>query len=138
MTTARSPLEPGAELPARLEEVRLRFEEWRRTRPTKACSIPPELWTAAASCAAEHGTFRTAQVLGLDSGKLKRQMLPGSRRGKKRPPRFVELVPASRPPATECLLEIEHRTGSRLRMQLKGASLTDLLEIARSFRQEGS
>ena len=137
MTTVKSPGEPAAELPARLEETRLRFEEWRSTRASKACRIPPELWATARSCASEYGAYRTAQVLGLDSGKLKRQMSPGTKRAKRRPATFVEFVPASREPLAECVLELENRAGSRLRIHLKGTALPDLMELARSFTREG-
>ena len=138
MMTVKSADEPAPDLPAPLEEVRRAFEEWRRTRPTKGGPIPPELWAAAASCAAEYGAYRSAQVLGLDSGKLKRKMNPRAKRAKRRSPAFVELVPVSRAPAAECVLELENRAGSRLRIQLKGTALPDLAELARSFTREGT
>lgn len=81
--------------------------------------------------------YRTAQVLGLDSGKLKRKMSPATTRAKKRSPAFVELVPASRVSAAECVVEIDHRAGSRLRIHLKGTALPDLVDLARSFAREG-
>lgn len=138
MTTAKSLGEAAPELTVRLEETRRRFEEWRSTRLTKGCPIPPELWAAAVSCAAESTAYRTAQVLGLDSGKLKRKMSPATKRSKKRSPAFVELLPASRAPLAECVLEIENRAGSRLRIHLKGTALPDLADLARSFAGEGA
>jgi hypothetical protein len=138
MTTARSPGERAPELLARLEDTRRRFEGWRTTRPTKGCRIPPELWAAAARCAGEYGVHRTAQVLGLDGGKLKRKMSPATGRAKRGSPAFVELVPASRLSAAECVVEIDNRAGSRLRIHLKGAALPDLVDLARSFAREGA
>lgn len=132
MTTEKSPVEPGPELPARLVETRRRFQQWRSSRPSKSCPIPPELWAAAASCAKKHGTYRTALALGLDSGKLKK-MICTTKVRQKRVPAFVELLPASRPSATECVVELESATGSRLRIHLRGAVLPDLSELARSF-----
>ena len=79
------------ELPRRLEEARGRFEEWRKTR-SRMGPIPEELWTEAASCAAEYGAYRTASALGLDSGKLKRRVNPARKARKKasrRRPTFV-------------------------------------------------
>ncbi len=132
-----------AEVPRRLEEVRRRFDEWRKTRP-RIGPIPEELWTEAASCATEYGAHRTAVVLGLDSGKLKRRMDP-ARKGRKktrhRPTTFVEVPPAtppSPPTTSECVLEVESRTGTRLRIQLRGATLADLAELARRLTREGS
>jgi hypothetical protein len=82
--------------------------------------IPEELWAAAASCAAECGSYQTARVLGLDSGKLKRKVSPGSERkvapGSRRPrkgsvsrPAFVEVATPARSAArAECVLEVEN------------------------------
>ena len=138
MTTAEFSGEPTPELPARLEEARLRFEGWRTTRPTKFCPIPPELWAAAVRCADEYGLYRTARILGLDSGKLKLQMHPGAKRPESGPATFVELVPGARAPLGECIVEIESRAGSRLRIQVKGTALADLVDLARSFVREAT
>jgi len=129
------------ELPERLEEVRRRFAQWRGTRVTQG-SIPEELWSAAASCAAEYGAYRTARALGLDSGKLKRRINPQKKGRKKkasrRRPAFVEVAPARPTPTPECVLEVESRTGTRLRIQLKDTPLAEVAEFARSLAREGS
>ena len=136
MTVEESAGKPTREVPARLEATRKRFDEWRRTRPKKSCPIPPKLWAAAARCARQYGSYRTALVLGLDSGKLKRKVDAGGRPARKKVPAFVELVPASQCASAECVLEVESRAGSRLRIHLKGTSLGDLAELARSFAGE--
>lgn len=128
------------ELPKRLEEVRRRFAQWRGTRVTQG-AIPEELWSAAASCAAEYGAYRSARALGLDSGKLKRRIDPQKGRKKKasrRRPAFVEVAPARPTPTPECVLEVESRTGTRLRIQLRGTPLAEVAEFARSLAREGS
>ena len=129
------------ELPRRLEEARGRFNEWRKTR-SRMGPIPEELWREAASCAAEYGAHRTGVVLGLDSGKLKRRLAPAKKGRKKtsrrRRPTFVEVAPAKPTPTGECVLEVESRTGTRLRIQLRGAALGDLAEFARRLTHEGS
>ncbi len=111
-----------SELPTRLEEARRRFEEWRGTRATKG-PIPEELWSEAAGCAAEYGSYRTARALGLDSGKLKRRVEPGKKGRKKkastRRATFVEIAPAQPAPTSQCVLEVESRSGTRLRIQLR-------------------
>ncbi len=130
-----------SDLPARLEEARRRFEEWRRTR-VKAGPIPEELWSEAESCAAEYGSYSTARALGLDSGKLKGRVEPGKKGRKKkasrRRPTFVEVPPAQPAPASECVLEVESRSGTRLRIQLRATSLAEVAELARSLAREGS
>lgn len=134
---------PGeAEIPARLEEARRRFDRWRATRE-KVGPIPEELWNEAASCAAQYGTYRTARILGLDSGKLKRWGKPRKKGGKKkassRRPTFVEVPPpAPVAPSSECVLELESRAGTRLRIQLRDTPLAQVAELARSLTREGT
>jgi hypothetical protein len=75
-----------------LEEVKSRFEEWRRNRKGKA-RIPAELWSAAVEVARKEGINRTARQLHVAWDDLKRrvettgevQRQPGS-------PAFVELI----------------------------------------------
>jgi hypothetical protein len=51
--------------------VHERFTRWRESH-TGRLPIPESLWTAAAEVARVHGVFRTAKVLRLEYGKLKR------------------------------------------------------------------
>lgn len=79
-----------------------RFTRWRMSH-TGRLPIPDPLWAAAAEMAREHGVFRTAKVLSLEYGKLKRLMAesPMGRRRTARlstpPTGFVELLPAHSP-----------------------------------------
>ena len=57
-----------------IDEVRARFEEWRKNRQGKS-AIPDELWSAAVQLARKDGVNRTAAELHLDGGKLKRLMV---------------------------------------------------------------
>jgi hypothetical protein len=49
-----------------MEEVRIRFDEWRQNRRGKA-RIPDELWSAAMELAGREGVNRTAAELHLDA-----------------------------------------------------------------------
>ena len=60
------------EIPHGMERVYQRFARWRSAHPGVRLLIPPRLWKAAAKVAHEHGVCRTAQVLRLEYGKLKR------------------------------------------------------------------
>jgi hypothetical protein len=60
---------PSAAVPADLQELSGRFEDWRRTRRGKL-PIPESLWAAAAELARSHGVCQTAQVLRLEYKKL--------------------------------------------------------------------
>lgn len=85
------------------DEVRARFEEWRRNRKGKS-RIPDELWSAAAQLARKNGINRTAAELHLDGGKLKRLMAEKTRPGKSAPA-FVELLTPRSVSIPECTID---------------------------------
>jgi hypothetical protein len=58
-------------VPARMSRVSRRFERWRSAH-TGRLPIPDDLWASAAEVAKEHGVSRTAKILRLEYGKLKR------------------------------------------------------------------
>jgi hypothetical protein len=113
-----------------IDEVRARFEEWRKNRQRKS-AIPDELWSAAAQLARKDGINRTAAELHLDGGKLKRLMLEKTKPGKPAPA-FVELLTPRAISIPECTIEMEGRHGT-VRIQLKGASASDLAALSRAL-----
>jgi len=113
-----------------LDEVRIRFENWRQNRRGKQ-RIPEELWSAAIELARRNGVNPTAAALHLDGGELKRRMVAaGSVSGKAMPPSFVELIA----PRTvdECTIELEGRKG-KLRIHWKGATSADVAALSRAL-----
>lgn len=126
-----------APLPARLATARRRFEEWRSTR-TRPCRIPPELWKAAVRCATQFGVYRTVCALGLDYNAVKRRMKAdgGRQLGVSRPVRFVELAALGRNAPPECTVELESRQGVKLRLELRGSGVPDLVDLVRRFTAE--
>jgi hypothetical protein len=120
-----------------LQEAKGRFEEWRINRRGKA-RIPAELWSAAVEVARTEGINRTARELHVAWDDLKRRMAtegevplqPGS-------PAFVELVAPQAQSVPECTLEVEGRRG-KLRIQLKGASASDLATLSRALWEASS
>src|ERR1700733_2276370 len=120
-----------------LEEAKRRFEEWRHNRSGKG-RIPAELWSVAVEVARKEGINRTARELHVAWDDLKRRMAstggvaqqPGS-------PAFVELVAPQAQSVPECTLEVEGRRG-KLRIQLKGASASDLATLSRALFEAAS
>ena len=121
-----------------LEEVKGRFEEWRTIRRGKA-RIPAELWSAAVEVARKEGINRTARELHVAWDDLKRRMATTGEAPRQRPdpPAFVELVAPQTQSVPECTLEGEGRHG-KLRIQLKGASASDLATLSRSLWEAAS
>ncbi len=118
-----------------IDEVRARFEEWRENRQGKS-AIPDELWSAAVQLAGKDGVNRTAAELHLDGGKLKRLMVGKTTRGKPAPA-FVELLTPRAISIPECTIELEGRHGT-VRIQLKGASASDLAALSRALWEAAS
>jgi hypothetical protein len=92
--------------------------------------IPQGLWASAAAVARQHGVFRTAKVLRLEYGKLKRMAESADRVPRLTPPpTFLELMPEGIAPA-DCLIELEGPRG-KMRIQWKGATASDLAGLIR-------
>ncbi len=97
-----------ADVPEGMRRVYGRFARWRKLH-TGRMPIPDSLWASAAELAREHGVFRTAKVLRLEYGKLKRlagaskKVARKGARGAESAPVFLEwLAPAAQ--ASECLI----------------------------------
>jgi hypothetical protein len=123
-------------IPTGMRKVHGRFERWRRSHVGRL-PIPERLWRAAAELASEHGVCRTAQVLRLEYGKLRRlaDSAGSSRRaaaGETPRASFVELVPPPAGGGLECLIELEGPRG-KLRIQWKGTTAPDLASLSRSL-----
>src|ERR1700687_4374261 len=120
-----------------LEEAKMRFEEWRNIRRGKA-RIPAELWSAAVEVARKEGINRTARELHVAWDDLKRRIeATGEVRRQPGSPAFVELVVPQIQSVPECTLEVEGRQG-KLRVQLKGASVSDLATLSRALWEAAS
>ncbi len=118
-----------------IDEVRARFEEWRKNRQGKS-AIPDELWSAAVQLARKDGVNRTAAELHLDGGKLKRLMVEKTTTAKPAPA-FVELLTPRAISIPECTIELEGRHGA-VRIQLKDASASDLAALSRALWEAAS
>ena len=139
-------------LPARLENLRRRFERWRRTRKVRS-RIPDPLWAAAVKSAVKYGIHRTAKALRVDYyGLKKRAEQKDAIAGAQQEPAvtasktvaaaaeatFLELPATAWAGSGECTLDLEDADGSKLRVHLKGFEAPDLAALSRSFWQSGS
>lgn len=121
-----------------IEQVRNRFEVWRRGHAGRR-PLPQELWSEAAQLAQQYGVYRIAKALRLSYDSLK-QHLPASAglaaKRKKTPAKFVELLPWSSGLPPECSLELENARGAKMKVQLKGAAMGELSNLTRLFWRE--
>jgi hypothetical protein len=118
-----------------LEQVRQRLERWRKTR--KRCSsIPDALWAAAVELAREYGVNKTARALRLDYYSLKRRLESGTHPGLYEPKGgapFIELVTPLGNSSPECIVELEHPRGAKMKIHLKGRVEPDLVALSGLF-----
>ena len=128
MTTKTQP-----EVPTGMQGIYRRFERWRSSHQGRL-PIPEALWASAAAVAREHGVFRTAKILRLEYGKLKRMVETAApvRRAPAPPAEFLELVAPQPVGPTECLIELEGPRG-KMRVQWKGATVPDLAGVSRAL-----
>ncbi len=117
------------EVPAGMQRLYRRFELWRRSHRGRL-PIPERLWASAAAVAREHGVFRTAKVLHLEYGKLKRMSEAADRSQQPTTPTaFLELMPQG-VGGSDCLIELEGLRG-KMRIQWKGVTASDLAALIR-------
>jgi hypothetical protein len=125
------------EVPAGLQRICRRFERWRSSHRGRL-PIPEGLWASAAEVAREHGVFRTAKVLHLEYGKLKRMVESANQHRRPAaahplgPATFLELAPPLGVGLSECLIELEGPRG-KIRIQWKGTTVPDLASLSRAL-----
>ena len=142
-------------LPARLENVRRQFEQWRRTRESPS-RIPEPLWAAAARMAGAYGVSRVAGLLRVNYQVLKKRAGEGADRGRPAVPRGSSLragaplrgaptasagarrgswnwPPSSRPTVARAALEVENARGERMHVRLRHIAMSELAAFCRSF-----
>jgi hypothetical protein len=130
-----------------VEQLRRRFEEFRRTHPVRS-RLPEELWAAAVRLTLRDGIEGTAQALNVDRPSLQKwtnrfepraEAKPRKPRRQRQPRRepaaaaFVELLAGSAGTAASCLVEVESLRGAKLRLELKAIPTSDLAELIRAF-----
>jgi hypothetical protein len=90
--------------------------------------MPATLWTAAIALARQHGLSTTARALHLDYGSLKKRR-DAADAGRVASPTFVEL-PAARPPGLgPCVIDLEAPRGGRMRIEVTGVTVADLVTL---------
>ena len=129
--------ENGSVLPGHLEQVRRRFELWRRSRQ-RGTRIPESLWASAVNLAGTCGIHRTAKALRVDYYGLKKRVEQKGAFSRRLPedgsvPTFVELALPAETGSGQCILEWEDAEGAKMRVHLKGVEAPDLVALSRSF-----
>ena len=123
-----------------LQEAKRRFARWRRSRHGQG-RIPSELWIIAAKAAAGHGIDETACQLGLNRPRLKHWVhvlgcvgVEGAGREGEAASggaQFLELPPLGLASGGECTIELEDKSGRKVRILLKGPATREAVALGR-------
>ncbi len=117
-----------------LAEVQSRFVDWRKNKKHQR-RIPEDLWTAAVLLSQEHSLCNISTALSLSYSDLKKRVeshkAPHTT-GTRPSLDFIPIDISSTHPA-ECIVEMEHRNGNKMRMHFKGKADLDLQAFAESF-----
>ena len=122
-----------------LEEVKQQFKIWRKTKTAGRERIPASLWQAAAEVfeIGDHSLHTISKTLHLNQTALKKyvqQQFPRAIKVKPEvTPSFIALELESPLLVSECVIEMEDTTGSKMRMCLRGKTDPNILEICKSF-----
>ena len=111
-----------------LEWLQKRLDAWRKSKKPRS-RIPETLWAAAVRAAVQYGINRTAKTLRLDYYNLKKRHAASA---KDPAPAFIELQPATSS-ASEYAIELEARDGTKMRIQIKGMKMPDVIAFSREL-----
>ena len=112
-----------------LQRTRRHIARWRETRTHRGAPMPATLWAAAVALVRQHGLYMTARTLRIDYGSLKKRLDPAGP-GRVPTPVFVELPSAARPPGLgPCVIDLEAPRGRRLRIEVTGVTMADVVRL---------
>lgn len=118
-----------------IEDVRERFEAWRKTSKLHE-PIPAELWKAAAGLCETHRPYIVARKLQLNYTKLKEQVYalkPDLPVKASAGAAFIELDFGAHFTDSQCVIEMTDPKGGKMTLQLKGEKCPDPIEICKAF-----
>ena len=135
-------------LPKEVDHLKLRVEEWRRTK-TGSSAMPREMWDAAIRLAKTFGVCRISRAVGLDYGWLRKKAAQWEAQPSATPT-FLELPtgivvaePLCREPGSDletgCLLDpgpvidISTADGARMRIRLEAGKSLGSTGIVAAF-----
>jgi hypothetical protein len=124
----------------KLERLRRKFERWRETRKGRP-PIPEPLWKAAVDLVGDYSINKVARTLRLNNEDLKKraEATSGTRGKRKIPkPSFVELNLSQPAIPPECVVELEHPSGSRMKISIRSLESLDIAALSEAFWSQDS
>jgi hypothetical protein len=120
-----------------VQKVQMLFIDWRKTKAVRD-RIPDRLWQAAADLYHTLGVSinRIALALRLNYSTLKSKILDIpvaaiDSSADDAPDMFIELAPG--PVCTDCIIEMENKTGVKMRMRFAGRADPAVISLGKYF-----
>jgi len=121
-----------------LTDVKLQFKIWRDTRKQKS-RIPDELWSAAVSLSNRYSIQSISKALHVNHTTLRDRVSAWkTNRSQQTHSCFIEIPLPQSSPASKCLVEMENRSGEKMRMHFSGGIGLDLLALSQNFWERRS
>jgi hypothetical protein len=111
------------------DPLRARIAHWRETRSDRGGAMPAGLWAEAIVLARRHGVGPTARVLRIDYASLKRRLTTDGASATDARPTFVEVGAVAALSLGPCVIAIDGRRGRRLRLEVSGLRVPDLVAV---------
>jgi len=117
-----------------LFEAKSQFAAWRRTKKRRE-RIPRALWSAAVKLCENHSIHKISRELRLNHSSLRDRVADhkATQTALGTPSGNFVAVEIGHPQSSECVIEMEHRNGNKMRMHFKGHADLDLQSFADSF-----
>jgi len=123
-----------------LNKLKKEFEIWRTTRESRR-PIPEKLWDKAIGLYPVYTINKISKELHLNYSDLKKRVqhnpdhIPMKQAEKSA---FIELDFPPDSPVSECIIEMEDKSGAKMKMCFRGKTDFDLLELGKSFWNKNS
>jgi len=127
--------EPFIDFKPTLPEVHSRFVAWRKTKKHRGRRIPEDLWVAAVLLTPDNSTHKVSRALSLSYKELKKRVESHKTITRSSPSPSPDFIPIDIPQqhSAECIIEMAHHNGNKMRMHFKGNAELDLQSFAESF-----
>jgi len=119
----------STDLATTADSLRARIARWRETRTSRGGAMPAGLWAEAIVLARQRGVAPTARVLSIDYASLKRRLAADGASVIDPGPTFIDLGTAAGLSLGPCVIAIDGRRGRRLRVEVSGLRVPDLMAV---------
>ena len=120
------------ECTAGMEQLKIRFAQWRAQKRGRGERIPEPLWAAAVEAARGHGLHAVSRALRLEYAALRRRVEKTAGPGED-VAAFIELAHGGAGAGASCVVELEKGNGARMRICVRDGAAVDGARMKEAF-----